>query len=99
MATGDMSGGSMIPGRRYLGDGVYASFDGYQVWLAVDRDGEAVGIAVEPRVWDALKDYVNDVARAALVGERPATTGSESREGSLGHPPQFDKGTARKAPS
>jgi hypothetical protein len=25
-------------GDEYLGDGVYASFDGFQVWLAVNHD-------------------------------------------------------------
>ena len=41
----------------YLGDGVYASFDGYQVWLAVNDHNNKV-IALEPQVFEALKLYV-----------------------------------------
>ena len=33
----------------YLGDGVYASFDGYQIWLAVNDHNNKV-IALEPQV-------------------------------------------------
>lgn len=40
----------------YLGDGVYASFDGYQIWLAVNSHENAV-VALEPAVMHALKKY------------------------------------------
>ena len=40
----------------YLGDGVYASFDGYQIWLAVNDHNNKV-IALEPGVFEALKQY------------------------------------------
>lgn len=40
----------------YLGDGVYASFDGYQVWLAVNDHRNKV-VALEPSVLDALYRY------------------------------------------
>ena len=40
----------------YLGDAVYASFDGYQIWLRT-RDGNDQRIALEPRVFDALVKY------------------------------------------
>lgn len=42
---------------EYLGDGVYASFDGYQVWLRTQRGG-VHEIALEPAVFHALTDYV-----------------------------------------
>jgi hypothetical protein len=42
--------------REYLGDGVYASHDGYQIWLAVNHHANVV-IALEPSVMDRLKDY------------------------------------------
>ena len=45
---------------QYLGDGVYASFDGYQVWLAANHHTNLV-IALEPAVLDALTDYVKYV--------------------------------------
>ena len=44
---------------RYLGDGVYASHDGYQVWLAVNDYTNKV-VALEPAVMRALEQYVAD---------------------------------------
>ena len=40
----------------YLGDGVYASFDGYQIWLAVNHH-ENKQVALEPQVLQALIAY------------------------------------------
>jgi len=40
----------------YLGDGVYASFDGYQVWLAVNHHENNV-VALEPAVLTHLVQY------------------------------------------
>jgi hypothetical protein len=40
----------------YLGDAVYASFDGYQIWLRTG-DGNNQRIAVDPAVFDALQEY------------------------------------------
>jgi len=42
---------------KYLGDGVYASFDGYQVWLAANHHENKV-VAIEPAVWENLIDYM-----------------------------------------
>jgi acyl-CoA thioesterase FadM len=44
----------------YLGDGVYASFDGYQIWLAVNHH-ENKQVALEPKVMEALLEYANRV--------------------------------------
>lgn len=41
---------------EYLGDGVYASHDGYQVWLAANNHENKV-IALEPAVIAALMRY------------------------------------------
>jgi len=38
----------------YLGDGVYAGFDGFQVWLSTQDGSE---IALEPEVFKAVIDY------------------------------------------
>lgn len=46
--------------RRYLGDGVYASFDGYQIWLAANHHENQV-IALEPLVLAALIKYNSDL--------------------------------------
>jgi len=42
---------------EYLGDGVYASFDGYQVWLHVGRHDSPPVVALEPAVLRALVEY------------------------------------------
>lgn len=41
----------------YLGDGVYASHDGYQIWLAVNHHENKV-VALEPYVFSNLCEYV-----------------------------------------
>lgn len=41
---------------EYLGDGVYASFDGYQIWLAVNDHRNKV-VALEPGVLNSLDNY------------------------------------------
>jgi len=43
--------------EAYLGDGVYVSFDGYQIWLAVNHHENKV-IALEPDVFARLCEYV-----------------------------------------
>lgn len=40
----------------YLGDGVYASFDGYQIWLAVNDNKNKV-VALDPGVINMLIEY------------------------------------------
>jgi hypothetical protein len=40
----------------YLGDGVYASFDGYQIWLAVNHHENKV-LALDPSVFARLCEY------------------------------------------
>lgn len=56
--------------QSYLGDGVYASFDGYQIWLAVNQHTNKV-VALEPPVFRALIDYqkklTQDLQTAALA--------------------------------
>ena len=42
--------------QEYIGDGVYASFDGFQIWLAANNHKNVV-IALEPSVFDALIAY------------------------------------------
>ena len=44
----------------YLGDGVYASFDGYNIWLAVNDHHNQV-VALEPAVMSALINYYNSI--------------------------------------
>jgi hypothetical protein len=42
--------------QQYLGDGVYASHDGYQIWLAVGNHQNRV-VALDPSVMEALILY------------------------------------------
>lgn len=42
--------------EEYIGDGVYASFDGYQIWLAVNHHNNKV-VALEPNVFENLLRY------------------------------------------
>lgn len=51
--------------KRYLGDGVYAGFDGYQIWLWAERDGQEHSIALEAEVMASLAHYVADLKRSA----------------------------------
>lgn len=46
--------------QTYLGDGVYASFDGYQIWLAVNHHENNV-VAIEPKVMESLMRYAAQV--------------------------------------
>lgn len=62
-----------MPEETYLGDAVYASFDGYQVWLRT-ADGNDNRIALEPSVLYALQAYV-DRLKTAVV-ERDANEGT-----------------------
>jgi hypothetical protein len=43
--------------HEYLGDGVYASFDGYQIWLRVGHHQAPPAVALEPQVLHALNNY------------------------------------------
>lgn len=47
----------------YLGDGVYASFDGYQIWLAANHPDNKV-VALETSTFDRLVQYENDLVLA-----------------------------------
>lgn len=41
----------------YLGDGVYATFEGYYIKLEVDREGMRHTIYIEDAVMSALNDF------------------------------------------
>lgn len=44
----------------YIGDGVYASFDGYAVELAVNHHDNKV-VVLEPEVWANLVRFVENI--------------------------------------
>jgi hypothetical protein len=46
----------------YLGDGVYAHFDGQSLWLRASReDGGDELIALDPVVFEALREFARKV--------------------------------------
>lgn len=48
--------------ETYLGDGLYASFDGWQIQLRAPRmDGDHV-VYLEPPIWKALMRYVANLS-------------------------------------
>ena len=54
---------------RYLGDGVYASFDGYHVVLDLRAQDSTTRIALEPPVMHRLIEFNKAVDRALLLNE------------------------------
>jgi len=70
MSPGD---GVMSAEKRYLGDGVYASFDGYHVWIwTSDGIRESEKIALESTVLFALNTYDRDMRKQPIrIGDRP----------------------------
>lgn len=63
--------------KEYLGDGVYASFDGYQIWLSTLEGNK---IALDDYTFDTLVKYksrlvqILKAGRAALEAEKERGT-------------------------
>ena len=50
----------MTEDRQYIGDGVYAWFDGYQVWIYTSNGvEESKPIALDPLTMNSLINYAN----------------------------------------
>lgn len=45
--------------RHYIGDGVYASFDGYQLWLKTGGSE----VALEPAVFRSMLLYIESLGK------------------------------------
>lgn len=56
----------------YLGDGVYASFDGYNVWLDTRAQEPVHRIALEPAVLAALNTYLTRLRQELEAPARPS---------------------------
>lgn len=56
----------MKPGVKvYLGDGAYAKFDGFGIWLTTENGIEATNeIYLEPEVYAALVAFVEKIRSA-----------------------------------
>lgn len=48
---------------EYLGDGLYASFDGFHIWLHVGDHRKPGVAALQPAVYAALRQYAAKVWR------------------------------------
>ena len=59
--------------ERYLGDGVYAKFDGEYIWLLVgSHDKPTDKVALDIAVYDSLVAFANSKAGWAVVPETKA---------------------------
>jgi len=56
--------------EQYIGDGVYVSFDGHQLWLRTHGSRER--IALEPAVWENLINFKTSLD-AAIRALPPAS--------------------------
>jgi len=58
--AGDYSEGKQMrmANETYLGDGLYASYDGFMITLRAPREREDHWVGLEPQVWRALVEYV-----------------------------------------
>jgi len=45
---------------EYIGDGVYATFDGYGIVLDLRGQDDTTRICIEPEVWVSLQRFVGD---------------------------------------
>ena len=53
--------------EKYLGDAVYASFDGFHIWLRAG-DGNNNRIALDPAVFKALVEYHSELSARIYSG-------------------------------
>lgn len=46
---------------KYIGDGVYAGFDGYQIWLVCRREADFHYIALDQKTFINLHSYASNL--------------------------------------
>jgi hypothetical protein len=54
--------------ETYLGDGLYASFDGFMITLRAPRENGDHWVGLEPNVFAALVEYQKQVTTTAREG-------------------------------
>lgn len=59
----------MTDGEHYLGDGAFASFDGFGITVSTDRDGVEHYVCLEPEVFAALMKFAMTVGWLKTEGE------------------------------
>jgi|HubBroStandDraft_6_1064221.scaffolds.fasta_scaffold00056_124 hypothetical protein len=55
--------------ETYLGDGLYCSFDGFQIRLRAPRENDDHVVFLEPAVYNALVKYVADLRSNTIDGD------------------------------
>lgn len=62
--------------ETYLGDGLYASFDGWHIWLRAPREDGDHKVALEPATFAALLRFVDglDAPQVLKVPQQDAKT-------------------------
>lgn len=63
----DRGGASPRLRPRYLGDGVYASHDGWQIWLTIGNHRNGRLIALDDAVMKSLVAYHAEISARALA--------------------------------
>lgn len=83
----------MAPASRYLGDGVYASFDGWHITLSLGEHTAPQVVALEPEVFAALCSYAGAINRH--YGEAHFRLGQETLQvlgaGTLSNKEELDQ--------
>lgn len=68
--------------EEYLGDGLYAAYDGYSYWLRAPREDGSDYVALEPLVFNNFMKYVERTQKEArLQRERAAEAEVETGDG------------------
>lgn len=68
--------------KEYLGDGVYAHFDGYQIWLTTTNGIHMTNsIALEPVVWRRLRHYAEQLGSVYDTDIQPNDQGAAGDDG------------------
>lgn len=56
-----------MDGKTYIGDGVYVSYDGYQLKLETERENGTDEIYLDPSIWQMLLRHVKSLDREELT--------------------------------
>jgi hypothetical protein len=59
-----------MPKETFLGDGLYASFDGFSLWLRAPRIGGDHVVALEPQI---MADFIRYAEQCGVI-KRPEKT-------------------------
>lgn len=55
--------------KTYIGDSVYAEFNGYGIVLTTENgNGASNRIILEPQIWQSLKEWVDRLEKSLTAG-------------------------------